>query len=134
AVGFAEAEPVEEDDARLGGSDRFAHQVLTGHAEMDGALGELRRDLGGRQVGDLDALDARNGAAVVARAARLHEDEAGAGKECMRVLLQAALGRDGKDEWSVHAPASSAASRSIHTANPTAGIATALPSRISRPS
>ena len=45
------------------------------------ALGEAGGDLGGREIGDFRALEAGDGAAIVARAATLRQLEAGAGEE-----------------------------------------------------
>ena len=106
---------------------------------MHGAGRELLGDLGGRQERDLDAVEPRDGAAIVAHAARLDQFEPGAGEEALGVFLQPALGGHRENErrsWAPHdalprAPAPSAASRSIHTARPTAGTGRALPSRVS---
>ena len=70
---------------------------------MHGALRELRGDFGGREIGDLDAVEPGDGAAIVARAARLDQREAGAGEEGLGVLLQPALGRHGEDQRRAHA-------------------------------
>ena len=69
----------------------LAHEILAGDAEMGAAGGELRDDLGGRQEQHLDVGHAGERAAIVARAARLREDEPGAGEEGGGVLLQPAL-------------------------------------------
>ena len=66
--------------------DLFAHQVLAGDAEMHRPLRQLRGDLGGRQVGDLDVVEARDRAAIVARAARLHRAR---GRRARRTLAPA---------------------------------------------
>ena len=63
---------------------------------MHGAGGKLRGDFGGRKIGDLDAVEAGDGAAIVARAARLDQRKPGAGEEGFRVFLQPALGRHGE--------------------------------------
>ena len=65
---------------------------------MHGALAELLGDLGRRQIGHLDAVEARDGAAIVAGAARLDEFEPGAGEKAFGVLLQPALRRHGENE------------------------------------
>ena len=122
-VGMAEAEPVDEDDVLVGVGDHLAHQVFAGEAEMHRALRQQLDDLGGREIGHLDAGKVGDGAAIVARAARLDELEPGAREEGFRVLLQPALGRHRDDERRAHVPPRNAASRSIQTAKPTAGIA-----------
>ena len=70
-------------------------------------------------------VDPRNGAPVVACAARLDEVEPGAGEKRLGILLEPALGRHRQDECVHRLPPpgtpASAASRSIHTARPTAG-------------
>ena len=58
----------------------------------------------------------------------------GAREEDLRVLLQPAFGRHRDHERRAHATPRNAASRSIQTAKPTAGIGFALPSRASSPS
>ena len=133
-IGMAEAERVDEHDVPIGVRDHLAHEILAGDAEMHRALRQQLDDLGGREIGDLDARQVGDRAAIVARAARLDEFEAGAREERFRVLVQPALGRHGDDERRAHDAPRSAASRSIQTAKPTAGIGLALPSRVSRPS
>ena len=88
----------------------------------------------GREISDLDAGQARDRAAIVARAARLDQRQAGAGEERLGVLLQPALGRHGDDERRAHAAPPPPATRSIQTAKPTAGIGVLLPSRVSNSS
>ena len=89
---------------------------------MHGALRQQLRDLGGREIGHLDVRQVGDGAAIVARAARLDQLEPGALEERLGVLLQAALGRHRDHERRAHFPLRTAASRSIQTAKPTAGI------------
>ena len=72
---------------RLGLDD----EVFAGDAEMRGARGEILDDFRCGQEGDLDIVDAGEHAAIVARAARLLHDEAGAGEKGVGVFLQAAL-------------------------------------------
>ena len=112
-------------------ADHLAHEVFAGDAEMDGALRQLLGDFGGRQVGDLDAVDAVNSAAIVARAARLDEFQAGTRKKCFGALLQTALGRYSDDERA-HDASPMPARRSMKMPRPTAGIVSRLPSRVSR--
>ena len=108
----------------VGVGDHLAHQILAGDAEMHRALRQQVGDLGGREVGDLDAGKVGDGAAIVARAARLDQLEPGAREEGFGVFLQPALGRHGDDERRRSCARSrNAASRSIQTAKPTAGIA-----------
>ena len=64
--------------------DRLAQQILAGDAEMDRALRQRAGDLGGRQIGDLDAGQAGDRAAIVARAARLDQLQAGAARRTPR--------------------------------------------------
>ena len=56
-IGEAEAETVEQDHALVGPRDHLAHQILAGDAHVRRALRELRGDLGGRKIGDLDAVE-----------------------------------------------------------------------------
>ena len=96
-------------------------------------------DLARREIGDLDIVEAGDGAAIVARAARLGQRKPGAGEEGFGVFLQAALGGNGEDEGRGH----DALPRgglpicvrvSIQTENPTAGIGVAAPSWVISPS
>ena len=133
-IGETEAEPVDEHDLPVGVGDHLAHQILAGDAEMDGALRELRGDFRRRQIGDLDAVKSGDGAAVVARSARLDELKPGARKEGLGVLLQAAFRGDGEKKRGAHAAPPQAASSSIEAAKPTAGIGSRAPSRDNSPS
>ena len=72
---------------------------------MHGALRQQLGDLRRREIGHLDARQIGDGAAIVARAARLDELEPGAREERFGVLLQAALGRHGDDEGAAHVSA-----------------------------
>ncbi len=58
------------------------------------------------QIGNLDAVHALDGAAIVAHAARLDQAQACACEEALGVFLQTSLGRDGDDERRGHARAS----------------------------
>jgi len=82
----------------VGVRHHLAHQILAGDAEMHRALRELAGDLRRRKVGDFNAVETGNGAAIVACAARLDEFKARAGKKRLGVLLQPALRRDGEEE------------------------------------
>ena len=62
----------------------LAQQILAGDAEMDRALRQRVGDLAGRKIGDLDAGQVGDGAAIVARAARLDELQAGAARRSLR--------------------------------------------------
>ena len=73
-VGKAEAEAFDEHDALVGIGDHFADEIFAGDAEMHGARRELRGDFGGRQIGDLDIVEAGDRAAIVARATRLDRE------------------------------------------------------------
>ena len=101
-IGEAEAEAFDQHHALVGVGDLLAHQVLAGDAEMHGAGRELRGDFGGRQIGDLDAVEAGDGAAIVARAARLDQIEPRAREEGFGVFLQPALGRHGEHQRRAH--------------------------------
>ena len=59
---------------------------------MHGARRELLGDLGRGEERDLDAIEPRDGAAIVAHAAWLDQFEPGAGEEALGVFLQPALG------------------------------------------
>ncbi len=73
-------------------------------------------------------------AAILARAARLDELEAGAREETFRILLQPAFRRHGEHERRAHDCVPISFRRSIHTAKPTAGIGAAAPRRESNSS
>jgi hypothetical protein len=133
-VGEAEAELGEEHHALVRVGHALAHQVLAGDAEMGRALRELRGDFRRRQIRDLGAVETRDRAAIVARAARLHELQPRGAEQLLGLLLQAALGGHGENERAAHAKPPMAESRSIHTAKPTAGIGVVLPSLVSMPS
>ena len=133
-VGVAEAQAVDQDDVPFRVGYFLAHQVFAGDAEMHRALRQQIDDFGSREIRHLDAREIGDRAAVVARPARLDELEPGARKEGFRVRLQAPFRRHRDDEGRAHGLPRNAASRSIHTANPTAEIARALPSRVSNPS
>ena len=97
-VGLAEAERRDQLEPGVGVQNLLAHQILAGDAEMGGAGGELADDLGGRKKGDLDPGQARDRAAVVARAPPLRQLEAGAGEKGRGVFLQPPLGGHGENE------------------------------------
>src|SRR5215831_3997469 len=99
---------------------------------MHHALAEQLGDLGRRQKGDLDAIKPRDRAAIVARPARLDELKPGAREEARGVFLQPSFRGYRNHEWHAHAAPPRAASRSIHAAKPTAGMAFALPSLVSK--
>jgi len=84
-----------------------------------------------RTMADLDAGQVGDSAAIVAGAARLDQLQAGAAEERLGVFLQPALGRHGDDQWRAHDGPPPPATRSIHTAKPTAGIGDFAPSRLS---
>jgi hypothetical protein len=101
-IGAAEAEAVDQQHAPVGVGDAFAHQILAGDAEMHRAARQLRGDLAGRQIGDLDIVEPVDGAAIVAGATRFCQTETGAGKERLGVFLQAALRGDRENEGRCH--------------------------------
>ena len=90
-IGAAEPEAVDQQDALVGVGNGFAHQVFAGDAEMDHAARQLPGDLARREIRDLDTVEPGDGAAIVARTARLCQCKSGAGEESLGVLLQAAL-------------------------------------------
>ena len=100
-IGAAKAEIVDQRHALVGIGDAFAHQIFAGDAEMYRAARQLRGDLAGREIGDLDIVEPVDGAAIVAGAARLASVKAGAREERLGVFLQAALSRDGENEGAV---------------------------------
>ena len=129
-------------EPRLGVGDLLAHQILAGDAEMRRAGGELADDLGRGDIGDLDARQAGDRAAIVARAAPLHELEPGAGEERRGAFLQPPLRGDGEDERAFgavpegrrHQRSPPFASRSSEIAAPTAGMSSVAPRRRASPS
>ena len=130
-IGMAEAERGQEGHAVIGVRHGLAQQVLARDPEMRIAFGQLGRDLGDRQKGDLERLEAGQPAAVVARAAGLHQRHAGAGEEGRGVFLQPSLRGHGEHEGLVavrHAFAPAPSSRSTQMAAPTAGMGFGLPS------
>ena len=60
------------------------------------------RDFRCRKVGDFDAVETGDRAAIVARAARLDELEPGAREERLGILLQPPFCRDGENERRAH--------------------------------
>ena len=137
-IGAAEPKTLDQLHALVGLRNAFAQQVFAGDAEMHRAARQLSGDVACRQIGDLDIVEACNGAAIIARATRLRQRETGAGEEGLGVFLQAALGRDGQNEWRGHDARSDVevccASVSIQTEKPTAGMGSAAPSCVSSPS
>jgi hypothetical protein len=57
-IGLAEAKLVDQHHACVGIRDHLADLVLAGDAEMHRAKAKLRRDVGGRQIRNLDARQA----------------------------------------------------------------------------
>ena len=131
-IGEAEAEAFEQDHTLVGLRNHLAHQILAGDAHMGCALRKLGGDFGRGKIGDLDAVQTIDGAAIVACATRLDEAQARAREEIFRILLQAALGRHRDDQGRAHA--APPARRSIQIENPTAGMGEREPSRVSRSS
>ena len=133
-VGMSETQIVDEDDALIGVRNELVHEVASGEAEMRSTLRQSLHDLGSGEIGHADGGKIGDAAAIIARSARLDEGESRAREKALRVLLQPPFGRYGDDESFAHLSPRSVASRSIHTANPTAGMGFALPSRVSNPS
>ena len=86
-IGVAEAEAFDEHHAPLRVGYFLAHQIFAGDAEMHRALRQEIDNLSRREIRHLDAGEVGDGAAVVARPARLDELEPGARKESFRVRL-----------------------------------------------
>src|SRR5580704_7655472 len=109
---------------------------------MRGSSGKLADDLGRRDIGDLDARQPGDCAAIVARAATLHEFEPGASEENVGCLLQSPLGGNGENErpfgaiaWmGGHQRSPPFMSRSRVIAAPTAGMSSFAPRRLASPS
>lgn len=138
-IGAAEAQGVDQQNALVGIGDAFAHQILAGDAEMHHAARKLGSDLARREIGDLDMVEARDGAAIVARAARFCQRQPGVRKERLGVFLQAAFGGNREDKGRAHdcsprAGMPSCVKVSTQTENPTAGIGEAAPSWVINPS
>ncbi len=98
----AKTEAFDQHDALVGVDDHFANQIFTGDAEVHGAGCELAGDFGGRQIGNLHAIETADRSAIVAGAARFDERETRARKKRFRVFLQAALGRNGEHQRRGH--------------------------------
>ena len=141
-IGVAEAERAQKLEPRLDVGHFLAHQILAGDAEMRGSSGKLADDLGRRDIGDLDARQPGDGAAIVARSPPLHEFEPGAGEESLGCLLQSPLGRNSENERPFSAIAGMGGhqrsppfmSRSRVIAAPTAGMSSFAPRRLASPS
>jgi len=69
---------------------------------MDSPRRELSGDFGSRQVGDLDIIEPSDSAPIIARPTRLDERQPRPQEEGLCILLKAALGRNGDDQWAVH--------------------------------
>src|SRR5439155_4906030 len=124
-------------DALVGICNVLAHQIFPGDAEMRHAARQLRGDLAGREIGDLDIVEARDRAAIVARATGLRQLESCTGEKGLGVLLKAALGGNGQNEWRAHDLSSLRpirVSASTQTEKPTAGIGSGDPSWVISPS
>ena len=129
-IGVAEAERRQQFQLAICGLDLLADEVLAGDPHVDLSGGKQADDLGGRDIGDLDAVDAFERAAIIAGAAPLRELQPGAGEEGHRVFLQPSLGWDRENE-AAHDDAS-ATRRSPQSAAPTAGTSEVAPSAVSR--
>ena len=103
-IGKAKAEALDQHHFGVRIGDHLAHQVFTGDAKMHRALRQLAGDFGRRQIGDLDAVEPGDGAAIVACPARLDQRKAGAREEAFRVFLQPAFRRHGQHQRGHDAP------------------------------
>src|SRR5262249_25900271 len=140
-IGLAEAKLVDQQHTFVGIGNGIANQVLAGYAEMHRAARELRGDLAGGEIGDLDIVEAHDGAAIFAGAPRYCDPKAGASEKRFLIFLQPSLGRNGQNEGRAHGllpPGRRAGlmlvSASTQTEKPTAGIGAAAPSRVISPS
>ena len=114
----------------------FAHEVFARDPEMNLARSELPDDLGGGEERDFGARQIGDRAAIIARAAPLHEFKPGSGEEFGGVFLQPPLRRDGENErrLGVHFVSPLSGRRSIQIAAPMAGMSSAAPSLRASPS
>ena len=103
-IGEAEAKSLDKYDPPVSVGDHLTDEIFTGDPEMDRSRRELGCDFGCRQICDFDIVETGDGAAIVARATRLDQRQSRAHEESFRILLQAALGWDGKDQRSAHGP------------------------------
>ena len=135
-IGAAEAQRRQQREPLIGVGDLLAHQILAGDAEMRRAARELADDFRGREIGHFHAGQVDDRAAIVARAAPLHEFQPCPGEERGRVLLQPALRGDGEDERGLdrHRGSPASGKRSTQIAAPTAGRSLIAPMRRARPS
>src|SRR5262249_60172867 len=118
-IGKTKSQSGDQDHAFVGLRDHLAHQILASDAEMHRALAELLGDFRCRKICNLDTVESGNGAAIVARAARLDELQPGTGEEVLRVLLQPALGGDSENEPPAHDAPPAAVSSSMQPPKPT---------------
>ncbi len=101
-IGEAKAEPLDKHDVPVGFRNHLANEVFAGDAKMNGSRRELACDFGCGQVSDLDIVEPGDRATVVARPPRLDQRQPRAHEERLRILLQAALGRNGEDKRPAH--------------------------------
>src|SRR5690606_34075052 len=95
----------------------------------DGATGKLAGDFRGRQIGDLDALHALDAAAIGAVVTDRRYCQTGALEDRCRILLDAALRRQG-DGDRAHREALAVSMRSSQSEKPTAGLWSVAPSSV----
>ena len=120
-VAVAEAERQDELDLRLPVGDRLLDLVAPGDAEMHGAGADLARDLGRREVGDLDAGEARDAARDSCGRCPPARGRARPREERRGVLLQPSLGGDGEDRAARSWLRSALPTRSSQIEKPIAG-------------
>ena len=130
-IGAPEAERRQHHELGLDVGDMLAHEILAGHADMRRPRGQLPDDLGRGQEGDLHPVEPRDGAAIIAHAAPLHDLQPRAREIFVGVFLQAPLRGHGNGE---RHGAASTVSRSSQIAAPTAGVACEAPSLRASPS
>src|SRR5581483_5042994 len=126
----------EECDALVAVGDALAQQVLAGYPDVRRAALQVLGDLGGGDVVDLDAAQARDLALVAAGGVGLLHLEPGARQHGGTLLHQPAFGGQRQDEARAHwpPPHSAADRRSVWMHAPTAGTGRGAPMSASRPS
>src|SRR4029079_18134211 len=94
--------PWDETNLFAGVGNHLSPETLAGHAEMNGAGREMARDFRGGQIGDFDAVETGDRAAIVARPAWFDQSQPGAREERFGVFLQPPFGRDSENKRPAH--------------------------------